>query len=387
MLLTLILSLRWWLIRHQPVLRGPRKQRYAETYSIGKVGVAFGSYKIRFQPSDVQNAMNLIGQSFDVVRVYGDMGSMASFAALMESAESHGIDVILGVPYEWMEVGRAQEFVDRYAFDDSGRPWSRLKCIIVGNESYNTKNGAYKKAAPKLAQAVDEFIGAVASHRELIDRVAVSIDFGPAVYQSWNPKKCDFTGLSGELNPSFIVEAMRCILEDSRLNTPRMVFANLYPFYAPHFTGALRTASKMIRQFAGYDSGYHPYTACIHALRKYDLGDLILNIGETGWPTNGNNKGKMACQKTSVDHLSTYLRAFNKYLNNPSDFKRVYEFRGTTVIYFEMFDEPAKGSSTMPWEGHWGMYTLLEPGGAHNLPQLKKGLDLPHFCERQESAT
>ena len=184
---------------------------------------------------------------------------------------------------------------------------------------------------------------------------------------------CDFTGLQGNQESKYIVNAMTSILNSS-LPTPKMIFGNLYPSYAPNASADLDSTNKMINQLARTSSGWYPYSASLAALQRYGLSSLIVNCGETGWATDGNNTGAGASQITSVARLNMYLQAYKQYLTNPSSFPNVNSFKEMTTVFFEMFDESLK--TNLPWEPYWGLYEAIVPVSG-KVPSIKPNLVIP----------
>ena len=340
------------------------------SYSIPKFGVSFGDVDGSYTPADVTAGIGVIAQYFNLIRTYDDFHSLEKYNALMTAAEARNVDVILGIQNSLLPGFDAQSYLKAHAYKADGvTPWPNLKCIIVGNETYNGNN--YNTFAPLLAGCVGALINAVKSNDAIKDQVAVSIDFGPALHEAQNLSDCDFTGLDGSRDSSYIVNAMNAILNGG-LSTPKMVFGNLYPFYAPQSAIDLNTPALMINQLAGTSTGWYPYSASLEALRKHGLSDLILNCGETGWATSGGQYSNT--QPTNVDRLNMYLSAYKAYIETPSVYSGINAFTGLTSIMFEMFDEPMK--TELPWEPYWGMYNSINPGSGV-APSIKNGVNIP----------
>ena len=352
----------------------------ANGYTLAPYGVAFGDVDPSYTAADVTAAMSVIAKHFGLVRVYDSFHSVGKFKALMEAATSEGIDVLLGVPNASLPTLNAATYLTDHAYRDDGTPWPTLKCIIVGNETYRDQS-TYAQCAPLLAGCVKSLIQAVAADSALRDQIAVSIDFGPALHVDPDLSKCDFTGAGtkqqpdGQYDSAYIVSAMQAILS-SPLPTPKMVFGNLYPFYAPYEPHQLDldTEPKMIHQLAGTSAGWFPYTASLKALCKHNLSGLILNCGETGWATA--HADLTQTQKTSVQRLNMYLAACQQYLTDPTSFSGVVPFAGLTTVFFEMFDEPKKATPDRPWEGSWGLFEQIVPRLGRP-PAVKSGLTIP----------
>lgn len=337
-------------------------------YSLPKFGVCFGDVDTSYTAADVTAAIGVIAKYFNLIRTYDDFHSVEKYTALMNATESNNIDVILGIPNEDLPNFDPKTFIQKHAYKPDGSVWKNLKCIIVGNETYGKKD--YNTAAPLLAGCVSKLINEVKATADIKDLIAVSIDFGPALYENQNLSECDFTGGEGKLKSSYIVDAMKAILNGG-LSTPKMVFGNLYPFYAPRTSANLDTPAKMINQYAGKSTGWYPYSASLEALKKYNLTELILNCGETGWATE---KGDDTTQITNVDRLTMYVEAYKTYIDSPSSFSDINDFKGMTSIFFEMFDEPLK--KDFPWEPFWGMYNSIDPGSGV-APDIKNGVNIP----------
>ncbi len=338
------------------------------TYSLAKFGVCFGDVDTSYTVSDVTAAVGVISRYFNLIRTYDDFNSAEKYAALMDTTESNNIDVILGIPNKDILDFDAKTFIKNHAYKPDGTVRPNLKCIIVGNETYG--GDKYKTYAPSLAACVTNLITEIKATDDIKDLIAVSIDFGPALHEGQNLSECDFTGSDGKKKSTYIVDAMKAILNGG-LSTPKMVFGNLYAFYAPRTSVDLDTAALMINQYAGTSTGWYPYTASLEALKKYKLEDLILNCGETGWATD---KGDDTTQVTSVDRLNMYLKAYQTYINTPSTYSNINEFKGMTSIFFEMFDEPLK--KDFPWEPYWGMYNSID-SGTGVAPTIKTGVVIP----------
>lgn len=344
-------------------------------YTLPKFGVCFGDVDSSYTAADVKAAVGVMSQYYNLIRTYDSLNSHEKLSMLMNQSEAYTIDVILGIPNSSLTNFDAATYVSNNCFMADGvTPWPSLKCIIVGNETYNGSN--YTNFAPILADCVKALIKEIKANPKLDAQVAVSVDFGPALHMAEQITNCDFTG-GGDVNQdsSYIVNAMNAIISGG-LSTPNMVFGNLYPFYAPENNGSLDTADKMIKQLAGKNVGWYPYSAALEALSKNGLTDITLNVGETGWSTKDGNPAQT--QTTSEKRLTTYLKAYKDYIETPSTYSNINEFQGTTSIFFEMFDEPLK--TDLPWEPYWGSYHSITPGTG-TAPAKKTGVTIPFKAE------
>ena len=219
------------------------------SYTLPKYGVCFGDVDPTYKTTDIKAAVETIAKHFNLIRTYDSMHSQAKYNTLMQTASDNEIDIILGIPNSALanfsgSYKTAKTYISNYlknnAYQSDGTtPWSNLKCIIVGNETYGSDD-KYKTYAPILESCVSNLITAIKSDNNLKDSLAVSIDFGPALHEDGDLSKCDFTGPApakcpngpGKYDSSNIVNAMKAILNGG-LSTPKMVFGNLYPFYAP----------------------------------------------------------------------------------------------------------------------------------------------------------
>lgn len=346
------------------------------TYSLPTFGVSFGDVDTSYTVADVKAAVPVIAKYYSLIRTYDDFHSMDKYHALMSACEASGIDVLLGIPNDKLSGFDAKTYINDHAYKPSTgdgtampKPYTNLKCIIAGNETYNGSN--YTNFAPLLAGVISDLTTEISGKSDLKNHLAVSCDFGPALYLTQNLADCDFTGLQNNRKSKYIVDAMTNIL-NSGLPTPAMVFGNLYPFYAPETSIDLNTPDKMINQLAGTSTGWYPYSAAMQALSKNGLSGLTLNVGETGWATSGGNASQ--CQTTSVDRLNMYLKAYKAYVETPGTYSGVEAFKGNTSIVFEMFDEPKK--TTLPWEPYWGSYHSITPNSG-TAPSIKKGVEIP----------
>lgn len=356
---------------------------YAEnSFTLPKIGVAFGDVDRSYTVQDIKQAMRLIQINFPLVRVYDDFGGGRKYQALMQSADAYSVDVILGVENVQLlnylgTIEDAKNYLNAHAYyyDTAGvrHSWRHLKVIMVGNETEGV-NGTVRHMY-YLSLCVQNLINALNSgeYDDIKDQIAVSIDFGQALHETSDPRQCDFTGLQGDQNPVYIESAMKAIMNNSNKNSPKMVFGNLYPFFAPERAASLATPEKMIEQFAGTGSGWNPYTCALNALKNAGLETLELNVGETGWATRGNDAGRLDAQLTSISRSNIYLHAFTRYLQHPESYYHVNKFAGRTTIFFEMFDEPMK--KDYPFESAWGLYNAIQPDGDY--PVIKSGIEIP----------
>jgi exo-beta-1,3-glucanase (GH17 family) len=339
------------------------------SYTLPKYGVGFGDVDTTYTSADVKAAVETIANYYNLIRTYDNFGGGTKLSTLMDESAKNNIDVILGIPNVDLTKFDAGTYVKDNCYKSAGVPWPNLKCIIVGNETYG--GAAYDTYAKDLHIHVAALVAEIKGHPKLNAQVAVSVDFGPALYMTSTPSDCDFTGGSGKLKATYLVQAIQAITSGG-LGTPSMVFGNLYPFYAPETSINLTTADQMINQLAGKSEGWYPYTAALEALKNNGLEDVILNVGETGWSTKDGNNSQT--QTTSEAQLTTYLAAYQTYIETPSTYSNINQFKGMTSIFFEMFDEPLK--TDLPWEPYWGSYHSIDSGtGA--APAKKVGVTIP----------
>ena len=97
------------------------------------------------------------------------------------------------------------------------------------------------------------------------------------------------------------------------------------------------------------------------ALNRTSYSHLPIVIGETGWPSRGDNFGIASTQNAK------------SYLNN---LKRSASSLGVRVYFFELFDEAGKSNeapSTATYvEPHWGIYAIDKNASGFNAIKVKR---------------
>ncbi|ODN42245.1 glycosyl hydrolase family 17 protein [Piscirickettsia litoralis] len=332
-----------------------------------KFGAVFGDVQESYSPQQIKTGIDIISKHFGLIRAYDDFGGGENYKALMSEASQKNIQVILGIPNTQLSsklgtVAAAKTYLAAHLYQQGTTIWPNLTAIIVGNETDTTSYG------PQLAGYVNNLIAAINSYPDNVkNKISISIDFGPGLQENQNRQACS-------INPN-IINAMKAVASNPS-SADKVVFGNLYPFYAPASAIDLTTPQQMINQFAGTSTGWYPYSCAMTAMKNAGITNVNLSTGETGWATAGNpngtlNIGGVQTQKTNTTKLNTYLQAYKDYINTPSKFTGVMPYQGKTSIFFEMFDEPAKNK--FPWEPHFGLDQSIDN---HN-GASKPGITIP----------
>ena len=134
-------------------------------YYLPLYGVGFGDIDKQYTSSDISAAMAAIVKHFNLIRTYDDFGTAEKYTALMNVAAENNIDVILGIPNVDLINFDANTYLQNHAYQSGNTPWSHLKCIIVGNETYNGEN--YTRYAPLLNDCVESSYKKLITHQGL----------------------------------------------------------------------------------------------------------------------------------------------------------------------------------------------------------------------------
>ncbi|XP_054804788.1 glucan endo-1,3-beta-glucosidase 8-like [Prosopis cineraria] len=264
------------------------------------------------------------------------------------------IQVILGIPNDQLQKIAhnsrdaehwVKENVTKHLHDDG----VNIKYVAVGNEPFlSSYNGSYVKvtypAMVNIQSALEK-----AGHA---DTVKVTTPMNADVYESSSNKPSDGQfrdDISGE------IKQILSFLNDNK--SPFMV--NIYPFLS------LYQVAGFPGNFAYFDDNAKPisdennvqytnvfdanFDTLIYALKKVGFPNLSIQVGEVGWPTDGDHTGN-----ANPSNAQRFYKGLMKKVANKKGTPLHPE--PTEMYLFSLFDEDLKSIAPGSFERHWGIF-------------------------------
>ncbi|PRQ49045.1 putative glucan endo-1,3-beta-D-glucosidase [Rosa chinensis] len=273
--------------------------------------------------------------------------------SMMDALAGSGLEVMVGIPNDKLkslanDYGNAKawvkENVTSYLYDGG----VAIKYVAVGNEPFLTSyNGSYVKTTYPAMQNIQKALYDYS--KDIGTKIKVTTPFNADVYESKSDKPSD--GRFRKDIKDSMVQILKFLKE---AKSPFLV--NIYPFLS------LALSSDFPREFAFFDDGGNGVQdnniqyknvfdanldTCYNALKQEGFQDLEIQIGEVGWPTDGNKDANIKLAQKFYDGL----------------FKKLAKGEGTPlqkgnpeVYLFSLFDENTKSIAPGDFERHWGIF-------------------------------
>ncbi|XP_028755085.1 glucan endo-1,3-beta-glucosidase 8-like [Neltuma alba] len=263
------------------------------------------------------------------------------------------IDVIVGIPNDQLhEIARSSKHAEHWVKENVTKHLHdggvNIRYVAVGNEAFLTSyNGSYVTltypAMVNIQNALEK-----AGHA---DTVKVTTPMNADVYQSSSNKPSD-----GQFRDDISDEMKKIVsfLNDNK--SPFMV--NIYPFLS------LYQVAGFPDNFAYFDDNAQPisdnnvqytnvfdanFDTLIYALKKVGFPNLSIQVGEVGWPTDGDVTGNA--------NPSNAQRFYKGLLKKMADKTGTPLHPGPIEMYlFSLFDEDLKSIAPGNFERHWGIF-------------------------------
>lgn len=183
------------------------------------------------------------------------------------------------------------------------------------------------------------------------DKVKVVTPMNADVYESFSNKPSD-----GKFRDDIVDEMKKIVTFLNNNNAPFMV--NIYPFlslylvkgFPQNFAFFEDSAQPIVDNNLEYTNVFDAnFDTLIYALKKIGFPDLKIQVGEVGWPTDGDESG---------NGNPTNAQRFYKGLLKKMANKKGTPLRdGAIEMYlFSLFDEDMKSIDPGNFERHWGLF-------------------------------
>ncbi|XP_045793037.1 glucan endo-1,3-beta-glucosidase-like [Trifolium pratense] len=226
-----------------------------------------------------------------------------------------------------------------------------FKWIVLGNEIIPGAEGIYATQAMKNIKDAINSIG-------LTKTIVTTSFYMPGIATSYPPSAGAFT--------KDVVNVMKDVTA-YLLQTGAPLMANVYPYYAYtsnpkdiklEYATFQTTNTVVVDGGLSYSNLFDAMVDSVYAaLGKINAGNVSLVIGETGWPTAGNEP------YSSKENAKTYNKNLIQYVQSGKGTPKKPN-QTIDVFIFAMFNENQK---TTGIEQNWG---LFYPNMSHVYPLL-----------------
>ncbi|KAK1313166.1 Glucan endo-1,3-beta-glucosidase 8 [Acorus calamus] len=288
----------------------------------------------------------LLDNGFDKVKLFD-----ADRATLRALAGTH-IEVMVAVPNYMLatmcDASAASDWVDDNVTAYVRPGGVNIRYVAVGNEPFlRTYHGVYSKftlpALKNIQKALDD-----AGHG---NKIKATVPFNADIYDS---PRSNPVPSAGDFRPE-IRDTTIQILDFLAANRSPFII-NIYPFLSlyddPHFPTQFAffndTNTPLIDGDAVYTNVFDAnLDTLLWALNKSGYPDMLVIVGEVGWPTDGD-------ARANVENA----RAFNQgLLSHAQSGEGTPIRRGRIDVYlFSLIDENAKTVEPGAFERHWGLF-------------------------------
>lgn len=270
----------------------------------------------------------------------------------MNALAGSDIEVMVAIPNDQLasmtNYDRAKKWVKhnitRYNFDGG----VKIKYVAVGNEPFlKTYNNSFLNVTFPALQNIQNAL----NEAEVGATIKATVPLNADVYES---PESNPVPSAGRFRPD-INDLMTQIVQYLHQNNAPFT-VNIYPFLSLYgnenfpldfafFDGA---AAPVVDNGIQYTNVFDAnFDTLVSALRVAGVGDLVVLVGEVGWPTDGDKNANNNLALRFYNGLFTRLAA-NKGTPLRPGFIEVY--------LFGLIDEDAKSIAPGSFERHWGIF-------------------------------